>query len=92
MPNPLRTYDSTLARIAGNIASGFAARLDMDPNQGDLVEHLAIEAVRIAQAIIEEAKRVYREQQEAEAQRYTAPKPPTVREGLGLEGTRPYAV
>jgi hypothetical protein len=66
MPNPPKTYDSTLARIAGNIASGlvsphdtFASRLNVEPIAGL--------AVALAQAIIKEAEGLYKVQQ-AEAE------------------------
>jgi hypothetical protein len=42
-----RRYDSTLARIAGNVASGYVSRGNLDP------EHVANVSIAIARKIIE---------------------------------------
>lgn len=48
-----RLYDSTIARIAGNIMSGYEW-YDLTPRERD---EFAAEAVAMARAIVEETKR-----------------------------------
>lgn len=48
-----RGYDSTVARIAGNIASGLVARGTYDGDPGRLAER----AVEFARLIVDETKR-----------------------------------
>lgn len=47
-----RDYDSTVARIAGNLASGYVLRPEGTLNPDDI----AAWSVRVARAIIEETK------------------------------------
>ncbi len=50
-----RKYDSTVARIAGNIVS--AMHVEFNPDDPDFYENVAREAVQMARAIITEVIR-----------------------------------
>lgn len=56
MSNQKRDYDSTVARIAGNVASGCLKGHDWSDGD-DAYLRLAIHCVKIARAIVEETKR-----------------------------------
>lgn len=49
-----RDYDSTVARIAGNIAAGMVSNSDTDPTER---AHLVTIAVKMARDIVAEVKR-----------------------------------
>jgi hypothetical protein len=55
--NQKRDYDSTIARIAGNVVPGLMAQALYDVRSDDGRELLAASAVFIARAIVAEVKR-----------------------------------
>ena len=56
MNQPKRNYDSTVARIAGNIASGFASNL-LSHRDPVTAEAIARDSVALARLIVAEVRR-----------------------------------